>query len=59
VIREINKGLAKQDRIRQKINGKDAPVKWLRGQIACYLEAHPDFIMAVEEARWSLLIPSP
>ena len=51
MIREINKGLAKQDRIRQKINGKDAPVKWLRGQIACYLEAHPDFIMAVEEAR--------
>jgi len=34
VIREINKGLPKQDRIRQKINGKDAPADWLRSQIA-------------------------
>jgi hypothetical protein len=42
VIREINKGLAKQDRIRQKINGKDAPSDWLRGQIARYLEIHAD-----------------
>lgn len=51
VIREINLGLAKQDRIRQKINGKDAPVKWLRGQIARYLETHPDKAMAMEEIR--------
>jgi len=36
VIREINKGLPKLDRIRQKINGKDAPADWLRGQIARY-----------------------
>lgn len=36
VIREINKGLPKQDRIRQKINGKDAPADWLRSQIARY-----------------------
>jgi hypothetical protein len=42
VIREINLGLPKQDRIRQKINGKDAPADWLRGQIARYLETHPD-----------------
>ena len=34
VIREINKGLPKEERIRQKINGKDAPTDWLRGQIA-------------------------
>jgi hypothetical protein len=49
VIREINKGLPKQDRIRQKINGKDAPADWLRGQIARYLETHPDETMAMEE----------
>ncbi len=49
VIREINKGLAKQDRIRQKINGKDAPSDWLRGQIARYLEIHADEAMAIEE----------
>lgn len=49
VIREINKGLAKQDRIRQKINGKDAPSDWLRGQIARYLETHADEAMAMEE----------
>jgi hypothetical protein len=30
VIREINKGLPKEERIRQKINGKDAPTDWLR-----------------------------
>jgi hypothetical protein len=51
VIREINKGLPKQDRIRQKINGKDAPADWLRGQIARYLETHPDETMAMEEIR--------
>jgi len=49
VIREINKGLARQDRIRQKINGKDAPADWLRSQIVRYLEAHPSIAMAVEE----------
>jgi hypothetical protein len=49
VIREINKGLPKQDRIRQKINGKDAPADWLRGQIARYLETHPAEVMAMEE----------
>jgi hypothetical protein len=49
VIREINKGLPKLDRIRQKINGKDAPADWLRGQIARYLEVHPSLAMAVEE----------
>jgi hypothetical protein len=41
VIREINKGLPKQDRIRQKINGKDAPTDWLRVQIAHHLEVQP------------------
>jgi hypothetical protein len=49
VIREINKGLPKQDRIRQKINGKDAPADWLRSQIARYLEVHPSIAIAVEE----------
>lgn len=49
VIREINKGLPKEDRIRQKINGKDAPTDWLRGQIARYLEIHPAKTLAVEE----------
>ena len=51
VIREINKGLPKLDRIRQKINGKDAPADWLRGQIARYLETHPTQAMAMEEIR--------
>jgi hypothetical protein len=46
VIREINKGLPKEERIRQKINGKDAPTDWLRGQIARYLEAQPATAMA-------------
>jgi hypothetical protein len=51
VIREINKGLPKLDRIRQKINGLDAPADWLRGQIARYLDTHPDKAMAMEEIR--------
>ena len=51
VIREVNKGLPKQNRIRQKINGKDAPADWLRSQITRYLETHPDEAMAVEEVR--------
>jgi len=50
VIREINKGLAKEDRIRQKINGKDAPTDWLRVQIARQLEAQSASVMALEEA---------
>ena len=33
VIRLINAHLPKQERIRQKIKGKDAPVAWLRKQI--------------------------
>jgi len=49
VIRFINQGLPKQDRIRQKINGKDAPTDWLRGQIARYLEVHPARANSVEE----------
>ena len=49
VIREINQGLPKEDRIRQKINGKDAPTDWLRGQIARYLEIHPAKANAVVE----------
>jgi hypothetical protein len=49
VIREINLGLPKQDRIRQKINGKDAPADWLRVQIARHLETHPDEVTAMEE----------
>jgi hypothetical protein len=46
VIREINKGLPKEDRIRQKINGKDAPVDWLLLQIARHLEEKPAAAMA-------------
>jgi pimeloyl-ACP methyl ester carboxylesterase len=49
VIRFINQGLPKEDRIRQKINGKDAPTTWLCSQIARYLEVHPAQAMAVEE----------
>jgi hypothetical protein len=49
VIREINKGLPKEDRIRQKINGKDAPTDWLRVQIARQLEAQPASAMVLEE----------
>jgi len=48
VIREINKGLPKQDRIRQKINGKDAPVDWLLLQIARHLEEKPVTAIALE-----------
>ncbi len=44
----INKGLPKEDRIRQKIKGKDAPTDWLRGQIARYLEAQAATAMALE-----------
>jgi hypothetical protein len=49
VIREINKSLPKADRIRQKINGLDAPADWLRGQIARYLENNPAAVIAMEE----------
>lgn len=49
VIREINKGLPKEDRIRQKINGKDAPIDWLRIQIARQLEAQPGTAITLEE----------
>jgi hypothetical protein len=48
VIREINKGLPKEDRIRQKINGKDAPVDWLLLQIARHLEEKPATAQALE-----------
>jgi hypothetical protein len=48
VIREINKGLPKVDRIRQKINGKDAPADWLRSQIGRHLEAHPTTAITLE-----------
>jgi len=49
VIREINKGLPKANRIRLKINGKDAPVAWLRSQITRHLETHPVDVEALEE----------
>jgi len=49
VIREINLSLPKADRIRQKINGLDAPVGWLRGQITRYLENNPAAVIAMEE----------
>lgn len=38
IIRSLNTTLPKSDRIRLKINGKDAPTSWLRSQIRKYLE---------------------
>ncbi|MBE9224162.1 hypothetical protein IQ264_01570 [Phormidium sp. LEGE 05292] len=38
VIRFLNETLPKSDRIRLKINGKDAPTSWLRSQIRKHLE---------------------
>ncbi|MFB2920628.1 hypothetical protein [Aerosakkonema funiforme] len=38
VIRSLNATLPKSDRIRLKINGKDAPTSWLRSQIKKHLE---------------------
>jgi hypothetical protein len=57
VIREINKGLPKLQRIRQKINGLDAPVDWLRVQIARHLEAQPASAMALEIVLKACLFP--
>ena len=57
VIREINKGLAKQDRIRQKINGKDAPADWLRSQIAHHLEAQPASTMTNDVVLKTCIFP--
>lgn len=58
VIREINKGLPKVDRIRQKINGKDAPADWLRSQIARYLEAQPASKLPNEVVLKACIFPS-
>jgi hypothetical protein len=58
VIREINKGLPKLDRIRQKINGKDAPTDWLRVQIARYLEAQPASTMTNDVVQKACIFPS-
>lgn len=49
VIREINKDLPKLDRIRQKINGKDAPADWLRSQIARHLETQKAPAITLEQ----------
>jgi hypothetical protein len=57
VIREINKGLPKQDRIRQKINGKDAPADWLRSQIAHHLEAQPTSTMTNDVVLKACIFP--
>ena len=57
VIREINKGLPKVDRIRQKINGKDAPADWLRSQIAHHLEAQPASTMTNEVVLKACIFP--
>ena len=38
VIRSLNATLPKSERIRLKINGKDAPTSWLRSQIKKHLE---------------------
>lgn len=47
VIREINKGLPKGDRIRQKVNGVDQPTDWMRVQIARHLEGKPQDALIV------------
>jgi len=57
VIREINKGLPKVDRIRQKINGKDAPTDWLRVQIARHLEAQPASTMTNDVVQKACIFP--
>jgi hypothetical protein len=57
VIREINKGLPKVDRIRQKINGKDAPADWLRSQIAHHLEAQPASTMTNDVVQKACIFP--
>jgi len=57
VIREINKGLPKVDRIRQKINGKDAPADWLRSQIAHHLEAQPASVIANDVVQKACIFP--
>lgn len=47
VIRSFNTKLPKSDRIRLKINGKDAPTSWLRSQIRKYLEDKQDQIAPI------------
>jgi hypothetical protein len=43
VIRALNEGLAKNDpqRIRQKVNKKDAPLDWLKSQVKTRLKEEP------------------
>ncbi|HEY9852086.1 MAG TPA: hypothetical protein V6D28_21610 [Leptolyngbyaceae cyanobacterium] len=47
VIRSLNTKLPKSDRIRLKINGKDAPTSWLRSQIRKHLEDKQDQIAPI------------
>ncbi|MBD2186105.1 hypothetical protein H6S82_24660 [Planktothrix sp. FACHB-1355] len=47
VIRSLNTTLPKSDRIRLKINGKDAPTSWLRSQIRKHLEDKQDQIAPI------------
>lgn len=47
VIRSLNATLPKSDRIRLKINGKDAPTSWLRSQIRKHLEDKQEQIVPI------------
>ncbi|MFB2836597.1 hypothetical protein [Floridanema evergladense] len=49
VIRSLNTTLPKSDRIRLKINGKDAPTAWLRLQIKKHLEDKQEQIIPIIE----------
>lgn len=49
VIRSLNTTLPKSDRIRLKINGKDAPTAWLRLQIRKHLEDKQEQIVPIIE----------
>lgn len=49
VIRSLNTTLPKSDRIRLKINGKDAPTAWLRLQIRKHLEHKQQQIVPIIE----------
>lgn len=47
VIRALNKGLPKGERIRQKVNGVDQSTDWMRVQIARHLEGKPQDALIV------------
>ncbi|MFB2917189.1 hypothetical protein [Aerosakkonema funiforme] len=52
IIRSLNTTLPKSDRIRLKINGKDAPTSWLRSQIRKHLEDKQEQIVPIIDQIW-------